>query len=395
MPPPDNTLPGTLPEHPVPEPMVGGCESTQHGCCPNGMPRASAEDPCTEVKPIGEEVVGGCGGTEHGCCPGTSVAKETHDDPCTGVAKDCSDDPCGCHGCCPGSRKPKMSCDDPCTEDGPNPALEDPVNAPGYCDAGWHPGLLAEDVIFPTPGSELHEEFVEGMATHECHKQMGMVPHEGAHGTFLLGKRTNRTGLLRGLQKKARKAKKALLAKKAKAAKREDPEDMDGDYYYNPHDFEDPCPCIAKEITQVCYASAFRGAEECDPVNPVACRNNFCDCVHTAVAHDCECKAAQDFMKYDLDLETADYDCTTREAWSDDKKGFCCEMEGIGCGEGGGMNLLAKKKKNKESPPMEPEMEMAIPDDGMEEEDIMEQCGGDEMMDMEFVCVVDKCFDDW
>merc|ERR1719253_1203374 len=109
-------------EHPVlpPMPVLEGCESTPHGCCPgsdDAKDDAEGSNCCLKSKygccggmgpagvakkdadgsncehPVLPPMTGGCGSTAHGCCPGSHDAKDDAEGSnCCRSSK---------YGCCP------------------------------------------------------------------------------------------------------------------------------------------------------------------------------------------------------------------------------------------------------------------------------------------------------
>ena len=49
-------------------PLIGGCESTQYGCCRDNV-TACSNITCFNCPPNNQRLVGGCIGTQFGCCP--------------------------------------------------------------------------------------------------------------------------------------------------------------------------------------------------------------------------------------------------------------------------------------------------------------------------------------
>ncbi len=70
------TLPISVPVKTLPV-MVGGCQGTQFGCCPDGVTSKSDQNGsnCTTSPPPAQLPVGGCQGTQFGCCPDGVTSK--------------------------------------------------------------------------------------------------------------------------------------------------------------------------------------------------------------------------------------------------------------------------------------------------------------------------------
>ena len=70
------TLPISVPVKTLPV-MVGGCQGTQFGCCPDGVTSKSDQNGsnCTTSPPSAQLPVGGCQGTQFGCCPDGVTSK--------------------------------------------------------------------------------------------------------------------------------------------------------------------------------------------------------------------------------------------------------------------------------------------------------------------------------
>ena len=95
---------------------IGGCSGTQYGCCPDNVTAKNADGKNCIIRPIG-----GCAGTQYGCCPDNVTARNYSGSNCPVPSPTPTSCSTSTYGCCPDNVTAKNKDGSNCSSYPPGP----------------------------------------------------------------------------------------------------------------------------------------------------------------------------------------------------------------------------------------------------------------------------------